>query len=46
MPLISACQVTGPTMPSTVTDGMSWCRASWKPPTAASVLGPKMPSTV
>src|SRR5829696_1123033 len=32
-------------MPSTVTDGMSWWRACWKPRTAASVLGPKIPST-
>ena len=36
MPLTRARQVTGPTMPSTVTDGMSWCRARWKPRTAAS----------
>ena len=40
-----ACQVLEPTMPSTVTDGMSWWRACWKPRTAASVLGPKIPST-
>ena len=45
MPLTRACQVTGPTMPSTVTDGMSWWRACWKPRTAASVPGPKIPST-
>src|SRR4029450_6895440 len=40
MPLISARQVTGPTIPSTVIPS-----ACWKPRTAASVLGPKMPST-
>jgi hypothetical protein len=45
IPLTRARQVTGPTMPSTVTDGMSWWRACWKPRTAASVLGPKIPST-
>jgi hypothetical protein len=32
-------------MPSTVTDGMSWWRACWKPRTAASVSGPKIPPT-
>ena len=46
MPLMSACQVIGPTMPSTTTSGRSAARACWKPRTAASVLGPKMPSTL
>lgn len=41
MPLTSARQVTGPTMPSTATDGMSRWRACWKPWTAASELGPE-----
>jgi hypothetical protein len=45
IPLTRARQVIGPTMPSTVTDGMSWWRACWKPRAAASVLGPKIPST-
>ena len=45
MPLTRACQVTGPTMPSTVTVGMSAARACWKARTAASVFAPKMPST-
>jgi len=40
MPLTSARQVTGPTMPSTVIPS-----ACWKPRTAALVLGPKIPST-
>src|SRR5664279_2963166 len=45
IPLTSARQVTGPTMPSTVTEGMSAWSACWKPRTAASVCGPKIPST-
>src|SRR4029453_2881080 len=39
MPLTRACQVTGPTMPSTVIP-----TPSWKPRTKASVFGPKIPS--
>src|SRR5262249_1112242 len=39
IPLTSARHVTGPTTPSTVIP-----RASWKPRTAASVFGPKIPS--
>ena len=45
IPLTRACQVTGPTIPSTTTVAMSVCRACWKPRTAASVSGPKLPST-
>ena len=45
MPLTSARQVTGPTMPSTVTAGTSSESACWKPRTASSVRGPKIPST-
>jgi hypothetical protein len=41
IPLTSARQVIGPTMPSTAS-----CNACWKPRTAASVWGPKIPSTV
>src|SRR4029078_10789430 len=45
MPLTSACQVTGPTTPSTLTAGMSAARACLKPRTAASRAGPQIPST-
>ena len=45
MPLTSARQVTGPTIPSTATDGTSSDKACWNPRTAASVRGPKTPST-
>lgn len=45
IPLTSACQVIGPTMPSTFIEEMSACRACWKPRTAASGFGPKIPST-
>ena len=44
IPLTRARQVTGPTMPSTVT-GDVLGRACWKPRAAASVLGPNIPST-
>ena len=45
MPLTSARQVTGPTIPSTATEGTSSESACWKPRTAPSVCGPKIPST-
>ena len=45
MPLTSARQVMGPTMPSTATEGTSSESACWNPRTASSVRCPKIPST-
>ena len=42
--MMRACQVWGPTMPST-RKGISEAMAAWKARTLASVLGPKIPST-